>query len=88
MLPELVLGHLIQTLPHGGNYYAHSPLWFRDLGAKLAIDRLGPDGESSDLASQAYYLMQMYSSAAHYSDRVWCPPLTPRGHLSLGLLPS
>lgn len=32
--------------------------------------------------------MQMYSSAAHYSDRVWCPPLTPRGHLSLGLLPS
>jgi hypothetical protein len=41
MLLRLVLGHLGQTLPDGGDYQAHSSLWLRDLGAEFVTDRLG-----------------------------------------------
>jgi hypothetical protein len=42
-----VSGHLVQTLPYGGNYQTHNSIWLRDLGVELVTDRFGEVGGGS-----------------------------------------
>jgi hypothetical protein len=74
VFPRSVSGHLVQTLPHGGDYRTHSTLWLRDLGTEFDTDRLGSVGESPDLASPAHHQMQTYSPTVHYTGRVRVQP--------------
>jgi hypothetical protein len=69
-----ILRHLVQTLPHGGNYQTHSSIWLRDLGVELVIDGLGQVGGGPDPTSQAYHPLEADGSTAHYSGRVWFHP--------------
>ena len=84
LLSGSVSRNLIQTLPHRGNYQTHDTLWLWYLGTKLVTNRLGSDGENSNLASQVHDPMQAYNFTAHYSGKVWCPTISPQGYLLHG----